>query len=344
MTREDAFILWLASLGLHKPWELLARHGSAEAVFCNANIPNANADYLTLLVNRTKAALTGDARFISYKNANYPKRLKDIVDAPLGIFTVGQLPKPDTPAVAIVGARDSTQYGRQAAEMLAGELAKAGVIIVSGMARGLDAKAHGAALEASGETCAVLPCGIDICYPAENHKLHKQIADKGCLVTEYFPGFRPQKWSFPARNRIIAGMADVLVVIEAGVKSGTLTTVDHALAQGKEVFAVPGRITDKKSAGTNELIKQGAHMLTSSSDVLLALKIGHDDTPDEIPQKISLATEEALVYACINYDPASVDYILYKTGLNIADANRILLNMELAGYIKKLPGQRYIKT
>ncbi|MCL2377262.1 MAG: DNA-processing protein DprA [Defluviitaleaceae bacterium] len=344
MTREDAFILWLASLGIHRPWELLARHGSAEGVFRNGQVPNANTDYLAELVNRTKAAFTGDARFISYKHGDYPKRLATIPDAPLGIFVMGRLPKPDKPAVAIVGARDNTQYGRQAAEMLAGELAAAGVVVVSGMARGLDAKAHSAALAAGGETCAVLPCGVDVCYPAENHKLYRQIPDNGCLVTEHFPGFRPQKWSFPARNRIIAGMADVLVVIEAGAKSGTLTTVDHALAQGKDVFAVPGRITDKKSAGTNELIKQGAHMLTAPEDIFLALKIGHDDAPDEIPQKISLATEEALVYACINYDPASVDYILYKTGLNIADANRILLNIELAGHIKKLPGQKYIKS
>ena len=349
MTREDAFILWLMSLGLHKPWEILTRHGTAEAVFRNAadarTAPHANTDYLEKLVNRTRAALTDDVRFISYKHPDYPARLKSMSDAPLGLFTKGAvLPNPTIPAVAIIGTRDNTQYGGRVAEMLATELSAAGVIIISGMARGLDSRAHEAALAAGGQTCAVLPSGIDVCYPSENSRLYRHIAETGCLLTEFLPGFKPQRWSFPARNRIIAGMADILVVVEADIKSGTGSTVDHALAQGKEVFAVPGKIFDKKSTGTNELIKQGAHILTDAADVLLALKISHADPIPEVPQKISLASDETLVYDCLNYDPCSVDYIVYKTGLNIAVVNKLLLNMELAGHVKKLPGQRYIKS
>ena len=351
MTREDAFILWLMSIGLHKPWEALERHGSAEAVFRNASAmdaksaSHANAGYLEKLVNRTRAALAdNNARFISYKHEDYPPRLKVIPNAPLGLFAKGALPNPTAPAAAIIGTRDNTQYGSRAAEMLTSELAAAGIVIISGMARGLDAKVHEAALVADGQTCAILPSGIDICYPAENSRLYRQIADSNCLLTEFLPGFKPQRWSFPARNRIIAGMADILAVIEAGIKSGTQTTVDHALEQGKEIFAVPGRIFDKKSAGTNELIKQGAHILTSPADLILALKINHPQPAQPSPKKISLASDETLVYDCLNYDPASMDYIVYKTGLNIADVNRLLLNMELAGYIKRLPGQRYIKT
>ena len=348
MTREDAFILWLMSLGLHKPWERLARHGTAEGVFRNAAdarvAPNANTDYLEKLVNRTREALAGDGRFISYKHADYPPRLAAIPDAPLGIFVKGQLPNPAVPAVAIIGTRNNTHYGGRAVEMLAQELAAAGVVIISGMARGLDARAHEAAIAVGGQVCAVLPSGIDVCYPAENSRLYKQIAEVGGLMTEFLPGFKPQKWSFAVRNRIIAGMADALIVVEADVKSGTLSTVDHALAQGKDVFAVPGKIFDKKSAGTNELIKQGANILTSSADVLLSLKISHPDPAPAPVQKISLASDETLVYDCLNYDPASVDYIVYKTGLNVADVNKILLDMELAGRVRKMPGQRYVKA
>jgi len=347
MTREDAFILWLASLGLHNHWEILTRHGSAEAAFRNASEPkikdHANTTYLEKLVNRTREALLGDTCFISYKHADYPSRLSNIPNSPLGIFVKGRLPNPKAPAVAIIGTRDNTVYGGKVAEMLATELTAHGVVIISGMARGLDARAHEAALAAGGQTAAVLPSGIDVCYPPANSRLYSQIAEKGCLLTEFFPGFKPQRWSFPARNRIIAGMADILVVVEAGEKSGTIITADHALAQGKEVFAVPGKIFDKKSGGTNELIKQGAHMLTKTSDLLLALKISHLEAPKEISQKIPLASDETLVYDCLNYDPASVDYIIYKTGLNIAVVNTILLNLELSGHIKRLPGQRYIK-
>jgi DNA processing protein len=350
MTREDAFILWLMSVGLHKPWEALERYGSAEAVFRNASdaksASHANTDYLEKLVNRTRAALgDSNARFISYKHEDYPPRLVKIPNPPLGLFAKGApLPNPAAPAAAIIGTRDSTQYGGRVAEMLVSELAAAGVVIISGMARGLDAKVHEATLSAGGETCAILPSGIDICYPAENSRLYHQIADKGCLLTEFLPGFKPRHWSFPVRNRIIAGMADILGVIEADIKSGTQTTVDHALEQGKEIFAVPGKIFDKKSNGTNELIKQGAHILTSSADLLLALKISHPGPMQTNPEKIPLASDETLVYDCLNYDPASMDYIVYKTGLNIADVNKLLLNMELAGHIKRLPGQKYIKA
>ena len=350
MTREDTFILWLMSLGLHNPWEALEHDGSAEAVFCNSRgsdtkaASHANPDYLEKLVSRTQTALANNARFISYKNADYPARLAAIPDAPLGLFVKGNLPNPSAPAAAIIGTRDNTTYGTRVAEMLASELAAAGVIIISGMALGLDARAHEAAMAVDGQTCAVLPSGIDVCYPPANSQLYRKIANEGCLLTEFLPGFRPQRWSFSARNRIIAGMADILAVVEAGIKSGTASTVDHALAQGKEVFAVPGKIFDKKSAGTNELLKQGAHILTSSSDVLLALKISHTDPPQKSPKKISLASDETLVYDCLNYEPVSVDYILYKTGLNIANVNKLLLNMELEGHIKKLPGQRYIKS
>ncbi|MCL2574708.1 MAG: DNA-processing protein DprA [Defluviitaleaceae bacterium] len=349
MTREDAFILWLMSLELSKPWDILTHHGSAEAFFRNANDPKAvshtTTEYLEKLVSNTQNALEkSNARFISYKHKDFPTRLADIPSAPLGIFVKGILPSPKTPAVAIIGARDNTAYGSKVAEMLATELSAKGINIISGMARGLDTKAHEATLSAGGYTAAILPSGIDICYPAENFQLHRKIAENGCLITEFLPSYMPRRWAFAARNRIIAGMADILIIIEAEAKSGTLTTADHALAQGKEVFAVPGKITDKKSEGTNNLIKQGAHILTSSKDVLTALKINHQDTMQTNDTQISLAYEETLVYDCLNYDPTSVEYIVHKTGLNIAQVNTILLNMELSGHIKKLSGQRYMKS
>ncbi|MCL2397889.1 MAG: DNA-processing protein DprA [Defluviitaleaceae bacterium] len=362
ISREDAFILWLMSLEIGDPWRVLQRFGTAEGVF-RSGIFGSNRDGLEKLVRQAEAWLDEGICFISHKNPDFPARLQTMPDKPLGLFVVGDLPDAILPAVAIVGARDNTHYGRQVARQIAEELAAVGVVVVSGMARGLDAHAHEGALAARGLTVAVMPSGVDVCYPAENFQTYRRVRETGCVVSEFFPGTRPQRWSFPARNRIITAMADVLVVVEAGERSGTSTTVSHALAQGKEVFAVPGRIFDKKSAGTNQLIKQGAHILTTYLDVLLALKeqrhlAGFFDVAtkassgrlcvaeEKLTQNFNppLATDEALVYDCLSYDAVTVDYIAYKTGLDIAGLNKMLLDMELAGRIKKLPGQKYIRN
>jgi DNA processing protein len=203
-----------------------------------------------------------DFEYIPQGSSKFPKRLKVIPDPPKGVYIRGKLPDDETPAAAIIGTRNNSLYGRQAAQTITAELARLGIIIVSGMALGLDTHAHKAAIAASGQTIAVLPCGIDICYPQSNIGLYKQIPQNGTLLSEFAPGTKIHNGSFHIRNRIIAGLADILIVIEASERSGTFVTVNHALDQGKEVLAVPGSIFSKQSIGTNLLIKQGATPIT----------------------------------------------------------------------------------
>ena len=213
----------------------------------------------------------------------YPKRLKEISDPPLVLYRIGKLPEPEKKMVAIVGARACSSYGKEMAEYFARGLAKEGVGIVSGMARGADGIAQRAALSAGGYSVAVLGCGVDICYPDENRLLYEKLKETGCILSEYPPGTLPHSRLFPPRNRIISALSDLVLVIEAREKSGTLITVDMALEQGKDVFAVPGRITDTCSRGCNRLIGNGAGIAVSVAQLLQELqgsvpRAGSDET------------------------------------------------------------------
>ena len=210
--------------------------------------------------------------FVTSFDSMYPERLKGIPDAPAGLYVMGKLPKESDIAVAVIGARDCSDYGRYVAERLGAFLGERGVTVVSGMARGIDGISQWAALEAGGSSIGVLGCGVDICYPATNRKLYDRLLEKGAVLSEYPPGTPPRPMNFPARNRIVSGLADGVVVVEARDKSGTLITVDMALEQGREVFVVPGRNTDGLSIGCNKLIKQGAGILLSPEELLEELR------------------------------------------------------------------------
>ena len=207
-------------------------------------------------------------KFLTIKDKTYPEKLKCIADAPYGIFVSGSLPNPDLPSVAIIGARQCTEYGRYVAAQLGATLAKANIQVISGMARGIDSIAQSAAMEVDGHTFGVLGCGVDICYPAECSKLYERLKESGGLISEYPPGTEPKAQYFPRRNRIISGLADAVVVVEAREKSGTLITVDMALEQGREVYVVPGRITDPLSVGCNRLVRQGAEIVNDFSELI----------------------------------------------------------------------------
>jgi DNA processing protein len=222
-------------------------------------------------------------------------------------------------AVAIVGARACSPYGAQVARRLGRELARAGVVVVSGLARGIDGEAHRGALETDGHTVAVLGCGIDRDYPAAHAELARQIAERSLLVSEYEPGVEPAPWRFPARNRIVAGLCAATIVVEARERSGALITADFALEEGREVFAVPGEITSALSAGANALLRLGATPLTAASDVLEALGIEPDPAP-VVPQGPLL---ELL--------PATADELVRKTGLPPGEVVAALAELELAG-------------
>ncbi|MCI8288084.1 MAG: DNA-protecting protein DprA [Lachnospiraceae bacterium] len=205
---------------------------------------------------------------LTIEEDEYPERLREIPDAPYGIFVRGKLPVTDAPAVAVIGARDCSEYGKYVAAELGTVLGQQGVIVVSGMARGIDGISQEAAMKAKGRSLGVLGCGVDICYPAQNRKIYGQLLETGAILSTYPVGTPARPQNFPPRNRIVSGLADAVVVVEARLKSGTLITVDMALEQGRDVYVVPGRVTDRLSDGCNRLIRQGAEVLLSPGSFL----------------------------------------------------------------------------
>ncbi len=360
---EHLYILWLSmieGLGNRKQAELLKVFGSAEAIFRatpealrvvkgisehNVNMICANRDQ-----DRIIAYADGLAKrnigFVGITNPDYPQQLKSIFDPPTVLFVSGTLPDPDLPCVSIIGSRHCTEYGKTVSHELAKYLAQHGVAVVSGMARGIDSMAHKGALEGGGITVAVLGCGVDVCYPPENKALRDRIRDNGCVISEYPPQTQPMPGFFPARNRIISGLSSAVIVTEAAKRSGTLITVSAALEQGRDVMAVPGNITSKLSGGTNELIKDGAIVLSEYADVLRLLGIDPEKTEERSVEKVSgmLAPEEKLLYDVVGFAPVSYDTILGRTNAQPNTVNYILTLLELKGLIRKLPGNRFIRT
>jgi DNA processing protein len=266
-------------------------------------------------------------RFLPRSGPEFPPLLHAIHDPPPGLFLRGEA-APDLlarPAVAIVGARACSGYGTSVARSLARELATAGLVIVSGLARGIDAEAHRGALEAKGTTVAVLGCGIDRDYPAAHAELARRVAATGLIVAEYAPGVEPAPWRFPARNRIVAGLCSATVVVEARERSGALITADLALEEGREVFTVPGEITSALSAGTNDLLKLGASPLTSAADVLSSFGIEPEQDDGESSPLLELL-------------PASADELVRSTGFGADEIARALVELELAGRVAVYDG------
>jgi DNA processing protein len=274
-------------------------------------------------------------RFVGRSEPGFPLSLRELHDPPPGLFLRGSAEPQllSEPSVAIVGARSCSSYGSQVARMLGRELAAAGLVVVSGMARGVDGEAHRGALEAGGETVAVLGCGVDRDYPAAHAHLARGICQTGFVVSEYAPGVEPAPWRFPARNRIIAGLALATVIVEARERSGALITADFALEEGREVFAVPGEITSTLSAGTNALLRMGATPLTSPADVLEALGIEATG-----PAHLDLGEHAASVLAALSQAAAGADELGRVTGLDAAALATALAELELAGAVAEADG------
>ncbi|HJA93796.1 MAG TPA: DNA-processing protein DprA [Candidatus Eisenbergiella merdipullorum] len=285
--RERAFFHWLYNIegiGRKTIRKLMGAVGSAERVF------GMEEEKLALLLSPAQRKKLLDARkqtrirqgyealrkkgidLYPASDPMYPRRLLYIPDRPEAIYVKGTLPDENVPAVAVIGARVCSAYGAYAAQQFSSALASAGISTISGLARGIDGIGQRAVLEQDGRTCAVLGCGPDVCYPPENRELYEKIVRQGAVLSEYPPGTQPKAGLFPQRNRIISGLADLVLVIEAREKSGTLITVDMALEQGKEVWAVPGRVTDELSSGCNRLIWQGASPALSPSALLEELR------------------------------------------------------------------------
>lgn len=284
-----------------------------------------------------------DIKFISYKNPNYPDKLKNIEDSPWCLFEKGKS-NVKKPSVAIVGARNCSNYGKEIALYYARELAENGVTIISGLARGIDSYAHKGAMEVGGDTTAVLGCGVNVCYPKENYKLYCDIINSGRIISEYPVEMQPRSMFFPERNRIISGLADIILVVEARIKSGSLITADCALEQGKDVFAIPGRVTDELSRGCNQLISQGAAIANSPSEILNELGIKYEKNKKLLKKNNNLLErKENMLYSCLDLQPKSLDEILSNIDLTYKEILMTLVDLEIKGLIKETSKNYYVR-
>lgn len=282
-------------------------------------------------------------RLITAEDEEYPQRLRRIYDAPYGLFVKGRLPWEERPAVAIVGARRCTHHGQRLAESIAEKLAAEGVSVISGMAAGIDGSGHWGALRAPGDTFAVLGCGVDICYPAAHRELYQAIAGNGGILSEYPPGREARPAYFPLRNRIISGLSDLVLVVEAREKSGSLITVEQALEQGRDVMAVPGRPDDPLSVGCNRLIREGAAIYTGVEDIMSLLGM-EEKLPGGKSAACALSSEEMRVLSCLSAEPRHLEQLAAETGLALPALLTLLLRLELQGCVCQVTAGQYQKT
>lgn len=285
---------------------------------------------------------------ISFLSQEYPINLQNAPSPPPILFYKGSLLPQDEVSISIVGSRNYTPYGKAVTQKMAFELASAGITVISGMARGIDSFSHQSAISANGRTIAVLGSGIDVIYPSENRKLYEQIAENGAVFSEFPLHTAPIAQNFPIRNRIVAGLSLGTLVIEAAKKSGTLITARLAAEAGREVYAVPGNICTPFSEGTNELIKDGAKIVTSTQDIISDLQHYLRQilpTQNEIKKSPppSLTPIERKVYNLLSLTPTPLDIIIQETQIPASELLPLLTDMELSGYIKQLPGSNYIK-
>lgn len=273
-------------------------------------------------------------------DSRFPERLREIPESPGCIYLKGRLPDPVEMTVGIIGARDGTEYGKMVARTLAKELSEYGISIISGMAYGIDTAAHEGALLGGGKTYAVLGCGVDICYPAINKKLYSKIQEEGGIISEYPEGSPPLPHHFVARNRLIAGLSDILIVVEAKERSGTFITVDRALEQGKQVFVVPGRITDPLSRGCNKLLMEGASLCLSKEDILscFSIEAGKDNE-----KKPNLKGEEKRIYNALDLEGKHIDVLYKELEIPLQSLYSVLVKMEIEGYCESFSSSYYRK-
>jgi len=281
-------------------------------------------------------------KIVTWDNDDYPPQLKSIAAPPPLLYVKGAFAPADQWAIAVVGTRRATAYGREVTRSLVGDLARSGVTIVSGLARGIDAAAHEAALEAGGRTLAVLGHGIDFVYPPEHRRLAEQIIEHGALVTDYPVGTPPEGGNFPPRNRIISGLALAVLVVEGDVSSGAHITADFAAEQGRDVFAVPGNILQRASRLPNTLIQQGATPVLSAEDILEQLNLTMVAQQAEAREVIPQDATEAKLLGLLSAEPVHIDDIQRTTGLPISQVSSTLALMELKGMVRQVGGMNYV--
>lgn len=316
--------------------ELVASKVISPAVLKNF-IEARNAD----VENELKISGEKGIKVLTMEEDGYPPQLRDIPDPPPVLYIKGEWEGGFERAVAVVGSRKCTQYGRDIAEEIAGGLARAGAVVVSGLAYGIDTCAHKGALRAGGKTAAVLPSGLLNVYPATNAGLAKEIAGSGCLVSELPLDKRPEKWEFIRRNRIISGLSVGTVVVEAPEGSGALITARHAVEQGRTVLGVPGNVKSGLNKGVHALIRGGAVLVETAEQILEEL--GFAARQGELPLEEVLGEKESKILYMIRCEPCRFDEICYSTALGAGEVSRILLSLEMKELIKELPGKQYVR-
>lgn len=287
-----------------------------------------------------------EIRCADRESKEYPEKIKEYPNMPEKLYFRGMLPNPQLPTVAVVGARMCSPYGRIQAFKYAKSLSECGVQIISGMALGIDSEGHKGALEGGTPTFAVLGSGVDVCYPAANRSLYRRIQESGGgILSEYLPGSPPKQYCFPARNRIISALSDVVLVVEAKVNSGSLITAGFALEMGKAVFAVPGAVNEALSLGCHKLIYDGAGIAYSPEVILSELGLsGRPETNSGQKNKLGLARDLNMVYSCFDLRPESLDDIIRKTGLSSGKVSNYLIELELLGLIRQTGRHYYERT
>ena len=360
MVNEKAFWVALSSvsgIGPARLTALLDRFGSAEAVWTapREELAAAGLDRRSL-TNLVQARRTSDPAklwrnverrgldCVTWDDEAYPQNLRNVSGAPPVLYVDGTLVARDQWAVAIVGTRRASVYGREVAHRLATELARNEVTVVSGLALGIDTTAHQAAIDAGGRTIAVLGCGLDQVYPAQNRNLAAAIRQQGALVSDYPLGTRPEPRNFPPRNRIISGLSTCVVIVEAGTRSGALITAEFAADQGRDVFAVPGSILHPGSVGCNRLIQDGATPLLSIDDLLAQLDLERKRELAEVRRTMPSDPLEARVLARLNMIPQHVDDLARELALNSGALTGVLTTLELKGLVRQVSPLSYVQA
>jgi DNA processing protein len=353
-------LITLASIegvGVNRLYQLTDASGSAgKALSCSisdlTDIPTIGREIASRIKenqNREKACQVVEEiikrqwGFYLFNDPDYPSPLKNIADRPPYLFYLGDYREADTNAIAIVGSRTASEEGRLFAENLASALAENSVTVVSGMARGIDLSAHRGVLKTGGRTIAVFGSSLDIIYPPEGKETARKIVESGAIFSELLPGTMPYGPNFPKRNRIISGLSQGVVVIEAAERSGALSTAGHALIQNREVFAVPGSPRSEMSRGTNKLIKEGAKLLTSIEDIFVELpRLKGRVTVEQVRKMDDLTATEQKIIQLFAEGPLQIDILSRRLNTPVPDLLQVLLALELKGIIKELSGKRYI--
>ncbi len=358
LTEEEKYWLWLASadgMGAATFYAILGAFEDARTACENAKevqkrlrLPKTLAENW----NRCMDVSFGDRlleniersgmNVLTRLSQDYPKMLGDIDNPPPVLYFRGCVPNMDDMTCGMVGTRTPTRSGVQTAIKMARELAERGVVIVSGMARGVDTAAHNGALQGGGKTVAVLGCGADVVYPPENRRIYDEIAERGAVISEFKPGSKPELWCFPLRNRIIAGLSHALLVGEGGQKSGARITVDYALSQGKEVFVMPCNMSSKVAQLPGYLVESGAMIASGARQLMENMSWEASwEEPSEEGTASGMNADEQLVYAMLDREELTADEICAQTGIDIKSMNMLLTLMEIKDSISALPGGRY---